>query len=351
MPYLVGRKSGKKKKRYYVLEHQTINGKARQFSLEKLGACTYREAKKALARHVLYSTPGSGYKITVEQATEAFFYYYERRIYYYERRINMEISPRTYQLALEQQKTIVDFFGPYPLNAIDFDLIEKFKWSLSKFRKLSNRSINIHLVTLRKILTSAMDKNWIYRMPKIKSLPEHYLDKEVEFLTEAQVKKVLAQATPKQSFYIKILVHTGMRPCEFNRSRWDQVNFKEKYIDILSDNPLKRGRRIPIHPSIMELLQEAYKKRGENERVSPYKKTKYVSQRLARLKKVTGVNFTPYTLRKTFGSWLVQHGVDIMTVAELMGHRSITTTRKHYIRLLDDNLKSAMDKLKKDSIF
>jgi integrase len=49
------------------------------------------------------------------------------------------------------------------------------------------------------------------------------------------------------------------------------------------------------------------------------------------------VQFTPYTLRHTYGTRMQQSGVPIDVLADLMGHEKIETTRKYYI---DDNFES-----------
>lgn len=45
-----------------------------------------------------------------------------------------------------------------------------------------------------------------------------------------------------------------------------------------------------------------------------------------------------HTLRRTFGSKLIEQGVDILTVSKLLGHSSVSVTQNHYIHLLDDHL-------------
>ena len=65
-------------------------------------------------------------------------------------------------------------------------------------------------------------------------------------------------------------------------------------------------------------------------------------------KKVKIINATLHTLRKTFGSLLIQEGhADIYTVSKLLGHSSVKVTERHYIHLLDENYQSSIDGLGK----
>jgi integrase/recombinase XerC len=57
---------------------------------------------------------------------------------------------------------------------------------------------------------------------------------------------------------------------------------------------------------------------------------------------------TSHVLRHTFGTELTRDGVDIVTVAELMGHASLETTRL-YTRPGAADLQRAVDLLSADS--
>ena len=51
---------------------------------------------------------------------------------------------------------------------------------------------------------------------------------------------------------------------------------------------------------------------------------------------------TSHRLRHTFGTELTRKGVDVVTVAELMGHASLETTRM-YTRPSDADMQTAVD--------
>jgi integrase len=54
-----------------------------------------------------------------------------------------------------------------------------------------------------------------------------------------------------------------------------------------------------------------------------------------------------HSLRKTFGSNLLQEGIDIFMVSKLLGHHSVQTTQKYYVDYLDENYRSAINRLDK----
>ncbi|MCR5521440.1 MAG: tyrosine-type recombinase/integrase [Lachnospiraceae bacterium] len=61
-------------------------------------------------------------------------------------------------------------------------------------------------------------------------------------------------------------------------------------------------------------------------------------------------HITPHKLRSTYGTALYRETGDIYLVADVLGHKDVNTTRKHYAELEDDRRKSAKDavKLRKD---
>ncbi len=50
------------------------------------------------------------------------------------------------------------------------------------------------------------------------------------------------------------------------------------------------------------------------------------------------------SLRHTYASWLVEGGVDLYRVKELMGHASIQTTMR-YAHLAPDNLRNEVERV------
>ena len=67
---------------------------------------------------------------------------------------------------------------------------------------------------------------------------------------------------------------------------------------------------------------------------------KYAS-RVTTLKKIT-----PHKLRSTYGTALYQESNDIYLVADVLGHKDVNTTRKHYAAQADERRRSAANKVR-----
>ncbi|MCD8309386.1 MAG: tyrosine-type recombinase/integrase [Clostridia bacterium] len=55
---------------------------------------------------------------------------------------------------------------------------------------------------------------------------------------------------------------------------------------------------------------------------------------------------SPHKLRSTYGTQLYKATGDIYIVADILGHKDVNTTRKHYAAISDDNRKSVVGKVK-----
>lgn len=61
-------------------------------------------------------------------------------------------------------------------------------------------------------------------------------------------------------------------------------------------------------------------------------------------------HITPHKLRSTYGTNLYQESKDIYLVADVLGHKDVNTTRRHYAEIVDENKRMARNivKLRKD---
>ncbi len=113
-----------------------------------------------------------------------------------------------------------------------------------------------------------------------------------------------------------------------------------------------KPRVIPLHPEITALLIEIRKREelGEfvflNHRGTPWNRSS-LSLRMQRSRERAGIpdDAKLYGLRHAFGTRAIVNGVDIKTLAELMGHESTRTT-EHYLHLAGQkaHLHAAMQK-------
>ncbi len=102
-------------------------------------------------------------------------------------------------------------------------------------------------------------------------------------------------------------------------------------------------RHLPLNASALHALAELRARNGHYEFVcGGVKDPRYWFEPLV---VATGLkDFTWHCLRHTFASRLVMAGVDIRTVAELMGHKTLAMTMR-YAHLAPDHQRAAVERL------
>lgn len=152
------------------------------------------------------------------------------------------------------------------------------------------------------------------------------------YLTHTELERLASKAADHLRPVIVFAVETGMRFSEQMTLTWGQIDRerKEAYLpktktDIPRTVPLsaKALAQIPAqskHPTSPYVF---CKKNGR-----PYttlKKSFATACKNAKLKNVRW-----HDLRRTCGTWLLQSGVDIYTVKQWLGHKTVATTEKSY---------------------
>lgn len=146
-------------------------------------------------------------------------------------------------------------------------------------------------------------------------------------------------------------LHCGLRAGEVFSLKWGDVKFDEKTI-FVQDPKNKKNRYAIMTQEIEDMLSS--RKEGKNVELlftnSNGKEFKQVPEVFIKTVNQMGLNkdvddkrdkVVFHTLRHTYTSWLVQNGVDLYTVKELMGHSTLAMTER-YAHLAKGNLKSAV---------
>jgi integrase len=144
-----------------------------------------------------------------------------------------------------------------------------------------------------------------------------------------------------------ISIHTGMRASAQFGLTWRDVSLERRQITRKKTS----GKKMPPLP-LNDIAFEAFRTLKEQGSGKGYVFLNTKGDRLldARdwfepaVEKAGLEDYTWHCNRHTFASWLVMAGVDIRTVAQLMGHRTIQMTMR-YAHLAPDHNQSAVDRL------
>lgn len=149
---------------------------------------------------------------------------------------------------------------------------------------------------------------------------------------------------------ILLALNTGMRQGELFALRWADIDFENAVITIEGARA-KSGvtRHLPLNKTTQHTLLQWHGQTSKKfEYVFPGRNggvLNNVNKAWASVRAAAGLrNFRFHDLRHTFASTLVQEGVDLNTVRELLGHSSISMTLR-YSHLAPSNRIDAVEKL------
>lgn len=173
-----------------------------------------------------------------------------------------------------------------------------------------------------------------------------------ESLTERQ-KQYHEKTKTRDLAMMTLLLGTGIRVSECVGLDMDDVDFKNNGIKIHR----KGGAEVIVYfgeevrNALLEYMVERQKITAEdgsinalflslqNKRIS-VRSVENLVKKYAKL--VTSLkHITPHKLRSTYGTSLYRETGDIYLVADVLGHKDVNTTRKHYAALDDDRRRSA----------
>lgn len=136
---------------------------------------------------------------------------------------------------------------------------------------------------------------------------------------------------------IEVFFATGARVYEISNIRDDSINLNTGLIRLMGKGGKERYVQIS-NTSILEVLKKYYDENEQSIKKSGYffvnnRESRYTEQsiRLMLMKytKQAGIerNITPHMFRHSFATYLIEEGVDVSCVQQILGHSSIKTTQ------------------------
>lgn len=189
----------------------------------------------------------------------------------------------------------------------------------------------------------------LLRMKKENNGRVRFIIEEEEKNLRVVMKKKFASHIPE----LDVALNTGMRRSEQYGLRWSDVDFERRIVN-LADTKTGEGRHIPLNDAALA----AFRSLEENKKISKFvflRKAGHGAGEGERLKsprewfedaieEAKIEDFTWHDLRHTFASRLVMAGVDLRTVADLLGHKHIQMTIR-YAHLAPEHRADAVRRL------
>jgi site-specific recombinase XerD len=160
---------------------------------------------------------------------------------------------------------------------------------------------------------------------------------------ESELRVAIRKLYPEREPEFDLALHTGMRRGEQYGLTWPDVDWARRMLTIPRS---KNGamRHVPLNATAQHALVEL---RSTNERNSQLVcgGTRSPRHWFEPVVKASGLkDFNWHCLRHAFASRLVMAGIDLRTVAELLGHKSLSMVMR-YAHLAPDHQRAAVKRL------
>lgn len=215
------------------------------------------------------------------------------------------------------------FMGNVEIARIKARDIEGYKLHLLE-RGLMPSGVNIQLRHLSAAFSIAMRYDYLAANP-FKKVPKLKVPKKKPVYLTAEQAASLLEALQGDPLYgiVLIALNTGARMSEVLGLKWEQVDLESGLLRVFGKG--SRERTIPLTSVLRDYLAE--RKQAKGLVIGKPYTTTYVGHRFREAADKLGLpHFTFHNLRDTYASWLVQQGVNLKVIQEILGHSAIQTT-------------------------
>jgi integrase len=276
-------------------------------------------------------------------------------------------KPLTSREDIYKMRRLEKEFGGQNIQGITTWLIEKYKSKRREMLKTKGKgkgkvkvgpsTVNGELRLLKHIFSMAIEWGKCKENParKVKVLKGE--TQRVRFLSPEETEIFLSNCVDHLKNIATVVLNTGMRKGEVLGLKWSDVNFHQGIIT-LTDTKNREIRNIPMNETVRGTLIKVPKNGDYVFSDGNERRFTSLQHSFERAREKSGIeDFHFHDLRHTFASNLVMGGVDIMTVKELLGHKTPAMTLRYShlspshkalaVNILDRTQKTSQDEMLK----
>jgi integrase len=267
--------------------------------------------------------------------------------------------PKTHELHFGNCKTLKRFFRGSWLDEISQGMVEDFKLARIKEKRWGERNeIAVSGVTVNRALsTLRLIYNYAERCGFHVSNPV----KHVTFFREAGRTRIISSGEEEDYFaaasqplrdIARIILDTGMRPEEVFRIQTDNLDFGQRAIFNPFGKTAAAKRKLTMTDEVCSIVKRrsvlsksTYLFSSLHNPERPIGSVRKAHDAAIRRAKIAP-GFRLYDLRHTYASRAVMAGVDLPTLAALLGHTSVHMTMR-YVHPAEEHKREAAAKIER----
>ena len=255
-----------------------------------------------------------------------------------------EQHPATHRRYLVSSAALLRHFGDQQLDQITKEEVERFKAArIHEFktkrgkdgrvktqRRIQPATVNRELACLRAMFNDAMKAGLELTNPISKKGVKAYKEdnEQTRVLSFDEQARYLAAATPMLRDIATLMLETGMRPEEVYRIQPENVNLAGGFLFNPCGKTKAARRRVPLTATARNVLnrrmaglETPFLFPCNTDPARPVPKVNNAHDRALKASKVAP--FRLYDLRHTWATRAAESGIDLVTLAALLGHSKI----------------------------
>jgi integrase len=252
---------------------------------------------------------------------------------------------------------LVKFFGETKVDQIEPKDVEKFiQWRSRQISKKTGKpmtgdSINNELIVLKTVFKRLVSANELSQSPArdIKQLSRN--ERSFHVLTDDEEKIYLMACPQPLQDVATLMLQTGMRPSEIYGLKRQNVNLEKGFIQLSGSKTKSSNRKVWLSERVQNLLQNRLD-RFKGEYIFPKGETDgadatyQLNDRHGETLKRIGLKFRLYDCRHTFATRVLENGIDLVTLASMLGHSSLNEVMR-YAHPSESRKKDAANQMQK----
>jgi len=214
---------------------------------------------------------------------------------------------------------------------------------------LSRQSQGYFLIAIRSFLKYLLKQKLEVIAPEMIELGKQK-EREIKFLSPEELQRIFdsvdttEEAGIRDRAILEVLFSTGLRVSELTSLNKEDINIERGEFSVLGKG--RKVRVVFLSDHAKKRLSEYLEKRSDpysplfirysgpkpQEGLTPEKmrlSVRSVERLVDKYRKTAGIikHFSPHALRHSFATDLLQHGADLRSVQEMLGHKNVATTQ------------------------
>ena len=234
-----------------------------------------------------------------------------------------------------------------PLAQISFREVDQFVEGQHQHGR-SWATINRRLNALKHFFDFCLDQQLVGGNP-VK--PSHFVRRGrplPKALAQEQVQQLFTQIThPMDRALFLVMLRCGLRVSEAAQLKLDHIDWEQQALHIVQGKG-RKDRRVYLSPDALASIQQCLAQHPgaraqgyvfwNRKRAQQPLSIKAIQKKMERYAKAAGITASCHSLRHTFASNLLEHGAEVVTIRDFLGHSQIAS-RERYAKVSSQKIK------------